>query len=79
MSRLTLLLAVFVLTALLGGRFGTTTAAVNTRTLITLAFAGWACALATTPSLAATEPAGYDLVVYGGTPAGITAAIAAAR
>jgi alkyl hydroperoxide reductase subunit AhpF len=38
-----------------------------------LAFTGWACVLAV------TEPVSYDLVVYGGTPAGITAAIAAAR
>lgn len=43
------------------------------------ALAAWAFALVANPALAATESAAYDLVVYGGTPAGITAAIAAAR
>lgn len=44
-----------------------------------VAFTGWACALVSSPSLAATGSDSYDLVVYGGTPAGIIAAVAAAR
>ncbi len=43
-----------------------------------LALAGWACAVAPSPFEAAAEPASHDLVVRGGTPAGIAAAIATA-
>jgi hypothetical protein len=46
---------------------------------IALTIFALACTLVASPSQSAAEPAVYDLVVYGGTPAGIMAAIAAAR